>query len=302
MRNANFMKTPFTFLLCSLIAGPLFAQYSQAQYAQNVTITFNNNDNGRYGNAYQVVIDGRSYSSNNSINNNGRWNTDNSGSYARPITLQLQTGQHSLQVYDMRRNNRYDNGNTWNSSPVYSSSFLLRQGYDANIAITSNGRVQITETPGGYNYGRRNGDRRERDGDGDGDDDDRGNGGYHRNGGYNNNGGYNGNNGGYNGGYNRYRAPMADYQFSQLLQTVRGKWFQSGKVNAEKNAFNSGSYFSTFQVRQLLQLINSESNRLELAELSYRIVSDPGNFTQLYDLFNKRNRNELEKYIRGSRY
>src|SRR5512141_940479 len=106
MRNANFMKTLLTFLLSSFIVGPLFAQYGQSQYAQNVTITFNDNGYDRYGNAYQVVIDGRSYSSNNNTNN-GRWNTNNSGSYARPITLQLQTGQHSLQVYDMRRNNRY---------------------------------------------------------------------------------------------------------------------------------------------------------------------------------------------------
>ncbi|MEP6617189.1 MAG: DUF4476 domain-containing protein, partial [Ginsengibacter sp.] len=123
----------------------------------------------------------------------------------------------------------------------------------------------------------------------------------------NNNGGYN--NGGYNNGsnnngnYNRYRAPMAGYQFTQLLEAVRGKWFQNNKVSSEKDAFNTtGNYFSTYQVRQLLQLINSENNRLELAELSYRTVSDAGNFTQLYDLFSQSNRNELDRFIRGTRY
>jgi len=223
--------------------------------------------------------------------NNGRWNSNTSNRYNNPITLQLQTGQHSLQVYNVT-NSRY--GNT--ATPVYSSSFIIRQGYDASIEIKNNGRVQLAEVPQGYNNGDynngRNG-RRDRDWDDDHDRD--------RNGGYNN-GGYN--NGGNNWDRNnRYRAPMADYQFNQLLQTVRNKWFQSNKVTAERNAFStSNNYFSTYQVRQLLQLISSESSRLELAELSYRSISDPGNFSQLYDLFIQRNRNELERYTRSARY
>ena len=277
------MKTILTFFISSLFVVPVFAQYGQSRYGQTVTINFNDNGsrNGN-GNSYQVVIDGRSYSSNMS-GNNGRWNSNTSNRYNNPVTLQLQTGQHSLQVYNVT-NSRY--GNT--ATPVYSSSFIIRQGYDASIDIRNNGRVQIAEIPQGYNNGRDG--RRDRDWDRD----------HDRNGGYNN-GGYN-NNGNWDRN-TRYRAPMADYQFSQLLQTVRNKWFQSNKVTAEKNAFStSGNYFSTYQVRQLLQLISSESSRLELAELSYRTISDPGNFSQLYDLFNQRNRNELERYSRSARY
>ncbi len=32
---------------------------------------------------------------------------------------------------------------------------------------------------------------------------------------------------------------MADYQFGQILQTICDKWFQSAKVTAERNGFNT---------------------------------------------------------------
>jgi hypothetical protein len=39
---------------------------------------------------------------------------------------------------------------------------------------------------------------------------------------------------------------MADYQFGQILQTICDKWFQSAKVTAERNGFNTtATYFST---------------------------------------------------------
>src|SRR5437763_575459 len=82
-----------------------------------------------------------------------------------------------------------------------------------------------------------------------------------------------GNNNDYPNG--QYKTPMADDQFSKILQNVRGKWFQSNKVRDVRDAFTStGVYYSTYQITQLLQLISSESNRLELAELSYRVVAD----------------------------
>src|SRR5205085_706949 len=92
---------------------------------------------------------------------------------------------------------------------------------------------------------------------------------------------------------------MADYQFSQLLQTVTSQYNQSGKYNTISGAFNnSANYFSSSQVRQLLSAINSESDRLALAKQSYLRVSDPANFSSLYDLFyNQSSRNELNNYV-----
>ncbi len=95
------------------------------------------------------------------------------------------------------------------------------------------------------------------------------------------------------------RIAIADGQFNQLLQTVNGQWNQAGKFNAVRNAFNTTvNYFSTAQIRQLLSVMNSESDRLALAKLSYSRVSDPTNFSSLYDLLNSQaTRNDLNDYV-----
>ena len=82
------------------------------------------------------------------------------------------------------------------------------------------------------------------------------------------------------------KTPVTDAQFNTLMQTVRNKWSQALKGETESEAFNNpNNYFRTSQIRQLLTLITSESDRLDLAELSYRSVTDSTNFIQLSDLF-----------------
>jgi hypothetical protein len=112
-----------------------------------------------------------------------------------------------------------------------------------------------------------------------------------------NSGNWNNNNN--NNNNNTYRTPMADYQFSQLLQTANSQYSQSSRYSTVSGAFNnSANYFSTAQIRQLLSIINSETDRLALAKQSYLRVSDPANFTSLYDLFyNQSYRNELNNYV-----
>ena len=114
----------------------------------------------------------------------------------------------------------------------------------------------------------------------------------------NNNGSY-GNNGNYdnNNGYNQ---AMNDRDFSQLLQKIRGQWF--GKINTAKEGINE-NYFTTLQVRQILQLFSSENDKLELAKLAYRNTVDQRNYAQLYDVFSyQSSRDELDQYIRNNRW
>ncbi len=101
-------------------------------------------------------------------------------------------------------------------------------------------------------------------------------------------------------GDSNMKIPMADGKFAPLLQSVRNKWSQALKGETESEAFNNtNNYFSTNQVRQLLVLITLESDRLDLAKLSYRSVTDSANFTQLYDLFKtKASRDELNDFLR----
>ena len=290
MRSAKTMKTVITFLAGILFLSTGFAQYGQrptydqrqyGQYGQTITINFNGHRNGNT--AFQVVLDGTVYSP--GANNTDSWNKNTGNRYGDDdITINnVQAGQHSIQVYRLRNNNSHGNGRGYDnnrnygstSSPVYSSTFTLRNGYDVTLDIRGNGEVQFSEKRSNSNNRRdRDNDdwRKRRD------------------------------NSGYNNG--TYRTPMADYQFSGIYQDVKSKWFQSNKVTAVRDAFNNtASYFSTYQITQLLQLISSEANRLELAKLSWRVVSDPGNFTQLYGLFsNQAYRDELDRYVRGNRF
>ena len=61
---------------------------------------------------------------------------------------------------------------------------------------------------------------------------------------------------------------------------------------------NETYYFSVAQAKQLIQLVSSESNRLELAKSAYGNITDPGNFNLMYDvLTSQSSKNELSAYV-----
>jgi len=95
------------------------------------------------------------------------------------------------------------------------------------------------------------------------------------------------------------KAQMSDFSYNQLMQSVQGKWSQALKADAVRDAFiNTNNYFSTSQIRQLLVLVSSETDRFELAKLSYRSVMDPDNFSHLADLFNSASyRDEFNTFV-----
>ncbi|MEJ7694258.1 DUF4476 domain-containing protein [Daejeonella sp.] len=99
------------------------------------------------------------------------------------------------------------------------------------------------------------------------------------------------------------RTPMSASDFSVLVFNVRSNLLQLLKVQAERDVFaNPNNFFTTAQVKQLIGLINSEPNRLELAKLSYKTVTDPQNFTQVNDLFNlQTSKDELAAYVSTNR-
>ena len=66
----------------------------------------------------------------------------------------------------------------------------------------------------------------------------------------------------------------------------------TGVFNKETN------YFTVAQVKQLIPMVTLESKRLELAKSSYNNITDPANFTQLYDLFSTQaSKDELAAYV-----
>lgn len=235
-KEGMIMKTILSLFLCFL---------SVTLLAQNINISFAGASQNKN---FQVVIDGVSYYSVNSVNNNGR----------RLINIpNISPGSHTLEVYSMSNNNNvYTNGST-NSSiegeEVYSKTFQLRTGYDMNISIRPNGMVSFTEKKATIQ----------------------------------NTAQYGGN------------VPMSSTSFNQLLKNVRTKRYQSEKISMIRSAFNTtANYFTTSQVRQLLLLVNAESRRIELAKLSYKKVTDPANFTYVYDVIkSEAGRDSLDDYI-----
>ncbi|MEJ7780277.1 MAG: DUF4476 domain-containing protein [Daejeonella sp.] len=190
---------------------------------------------------YEIVIDENRYFSNT--------NTKNTPNYK--ITLNnVATGSHTLKVYRLKNNNPAYNTNSQNTR-VYSNNFIVRPGYDMNIAVLANGRVQFSEeaaatTPSGSH------------------------------------------------------APLTTAEFNRLLQNIQNQRSQSLKAEIIRDAFiNTNNHFSSAQIRQLLTGITSESDRLDLAKLSYSGVTDPGSFSRLSDIFNSTSKKEeFNEFIR----
>lgn len=263
------MKKISTFLLTSLMAVSVFA----ADVTGRVSVSFTGNK------AYEVSIDGRNYYFDN-----------NTATYLNNI----RPGNHTIEVYAVKNKGRKNN------RPIYQSSFVVRPKYDLNILVDRNGRVQFDERAAYNNNRQHNKDWNYRD------DDDRDRRYDNNDNRYGNNNGYgNNNNNGYgNNGYgnNNYNQAMNDADFSRFVQKIKSQWFGSSKVNEAKSGLMN-SYFTTYQVRQVLQLFSSESEKLELAKLAYKNVVDQRSYTQLYDVFSSQSsRDELDRFTRDYRY
>lgn len=92
---------------------------------------------------------------------------------------------------------------------------------------------------------------------------------------------------------------MSDGEFNMLYNNVNSSYSASSKYSLVWNSFLSTSNrFSSYQVRQLLLLINSESERLALAKAGYDNLTDQYSYTQLYDVFSStESRNEFGRYV-----
>jgi len=96
---------------------------------------------------------------------------------------------------------------------------------------------------------------------------------------------------------NRNGMPAAS--FNNLYQTAMGQGSVNAQVNYIASAFNTtANYFTSSQAAQLIQLVNGESNRLQLAKLSYRAIVDPTNFSTVANLlYSQSSRDDLMNYV-----
>lgn len=94
---------------------------------------------------------------------------------------------------------------------------------------------------------------------------------------------------------------MSTATFNTLLEDVRNRWESGARYTAIQSAFSAGSnyYFSTAQVSQLIQLLSSEGERLQMLKDAYKKVVDPANFPQTYSLLSiQASRDDLSYFVR----
>lgn len=98
------------------------------------------------------------------------------------------------------------------------------------------------------------------------------------------------------GGYDVSKA-MSDNDFSLLLDNISKERFESNMMKSATQVIST-SYFTTAQVKQLLQLFTFESNKLELAKKAYEKTVDQRNYYLINDVFNfSSSKDELNRYI-----
>jgi hypothetical protein len=183
----------------------------------------------------------------------------------------IPAGQHSIRIYKARRGGRNNRNEV-----LYSANVYVKPSYHVDVMVNRFGKALVDE---------QSIHNRREDNDWYGND---------HTGGYGNQGGYGNNNG--------YNQPVSESEFSQVVQRIKSQWFGSAKINTAKEEL-AGRYFTTLQVRQVLQLFASESDKMELAKLAYRTVVDNRNFYQLYDVFSfQSSKEELDRFVREFRY
>jgi len=97
------------------------------------------------------------------------------------------------------------------------------------------------------------------------------------------------------------RPPLTTQQFNQLQRKIKNQYQESGKYAVLSDALNvTTNYFTTEQLRQLLSLISTESDRLVLAKQSYTRVADQTNFYNLASIFTSQaSRDDFNNFIRN---
>lgn len=104
-----------------------------------------------------------------------------------------------------------------------------------------------------------------------------------------------------NRGYNDdiYNKAMSDFEFSRVLNEIQKEWLENNKMKSASQII-SANYFTTAQVKQMVQMFSFENNKLELAKLAYTKTVDQRNYLMINDVFAfNSSKDELARYIRS---
>lgn len=89
----------------------------------------------------------------------------------------------------------------------------------------------------------------------------------------------------YINGMGTAKVPMSDSEFITLYRNLQFTFGIGAKFRSVTDLFAvQTNYFTVAQAKQLIQLLSSESNRLELSKAVYDNITDITNFSQIYEL------------------
>lgn len=195
----------------------------------------------------------------------------------------LQPGQHTIRVYSSRNQKRSIWGNNNKTQLIYSSTVYVRPGYFTSITIDRFGKAMIDERA--IRANRRNGDW----------DNNSNNDGHYNN---DRNDRYDERNDRYDDKTDYNRRAVSEQSFSSIVQTLRREYSENSRLVLAKQIIDR-NYFSTEQVKYMLQLFSFENNKLDLAKYAYRNTTDQRNYFAVYDVLSYSNSKEqLADYIR----
>ena len=97
---------------------------------------------------------------------------------------------------------------------------------------------------------------------------------------------------------------MSGSSYNSIYNRVRNTWGIGAKMTALTEIFdNERYYFTVIQAKQLISLVSSEGNRLQLAKAAYGNITDPQNFNIMHDLLSSQtSKNELSNYVNTYSY
>lgn len=95
--------------------------------------------------------------------------------------------------------------------------------------------------------------------------------------------------------------PLADAEFNTIYASAQSQNSGYTRLTFLSNLFSdTKKYFSSEQLKKLIQLTETENERMLLAKNAYRSVTDPVNFYQIFDLLNGQYaKTDLSTYIKN---
>jgi len=231
-------------------------------YPKQSTVTVSTTGN----NTITVMIDGKQYRvSSNYVTIND-----------------LSAGYHSVKIYQQTNGRRINRLN--NLQMIYNNNLFVKPRYDVDIIVSRFGKVFIDEQLNNEDDNRW---------------DNNNNNWNNRDNNWNNND-RNNNDLNNNDHYSNYQ-PINTRDFNQLKQAIKNESFNDTRQSIAKQMIAS-NFFTSAQAKEIVQLFDFESSKLEIAKYAYKYTVDKNNYFTLLDAFAFNNsKNELLQYIQDNK-